>query len=340
MPLVSTDRLVSSRRYLMVQQRERRFACWLPEALGPLIRASFVRTLRSRPQRNPVRFTSYAATTRMRRSRSNVLHSAHGSAYAAGQQHSLPPHTRKVAGSKKIFDWNLAADQASILNAFQALDDYLEDMIARRRRTLTDDLISELIRGEDDGEKLDHDELLSLAVALSAPAPTPPVTNGRRRGPSLRLSRPMGAARSARTRSSRGGGSHALPTYRLRPASHRHRIPRAGGGPHPGRNDRVGQHGSRQPRPSSIQRSRPIRYHPRQHGRHAELRQRCALLLGLTPGPARTRPSPDRDGPAHAQPAPYRTSPVVVNDRGHRTHPLCPSNSTPDTEPANQPRAE
>jgi hypothetical protein len=35
---------------------------------------------------------------RMRRSRSNVLHSAHGSAYAAGQQHSLPPHTRKVTG--------------------------------------------------------------------------------------------------------------------------------------------------------------------------------------------------------------------------------------------------
>ena len=57
---------------------------------------SFVRTLRSRPQRNPVRLTSYAATTRMRRSRSNVLHSARGSAYAAGQQHSLPPHTGKV----------------------------------------------------------------------------------------------------------------------------------------------------------------------------------------------------------------------------------------------------
>ena len=104
-----------------------------------------------------------------------------------------PSHTRKVAGSKKIFDWNLAADQASILNAFQALDEYLEDMIARRRRTLTDDLISELIRGEDDGEKLDHDELLSLAVALLGTGTEPPVTNGRRRGPSLRLSRPMGA---------------------------------------------------------------------------------------------------------------------------------------------------
>ena len=32
----------------------------------------------------------------MRRSRSNVLRSARGSAYAAGQQRSLPPHTRKV----------------------------------------------------------------------------------------------------------------------------------------------------------------------------------------------------------------------------------------------------
>ena len=48
---------------------------------------------------NPVRFASYAATTRMRRSRSNVLHSARGSAYAAGQQHSRPPHTRKGTGS-------------------------------------------------------------------------------------------------------------------------------------------------------------------------------------------------------------------------------------------------
>jgi cytochrome P450 len=67
---------------------------------------------------------------------------------------------------KKIFDWNLAADQACILTGWQALDDYLEDMVASRRHTLTDDLISELIRAEDDGQKLDHDEVLALAVAL------------------------------------------------------------------------------------------------------------------------------------------------------------------------------
>jgi cytochrome P450 len=71
-----------------------------------------------------------------------------------------------VTDIKKVFDWNLAADQPSILSAWQALDDYVEDMVASRRHTLTDDLISELIRAEDDGQKLDHDELLSLVVAL------------------------------------------------------------------------------------------------------------------------------------------------------------------------------
>jgi cytochrome P450 len=71
-----------------------------------------------------------------------------------------------VADVSKIFNWNLVADEANILRAWQALDDYLEDMVARRRRRLTDDLISELIRAEDDGNRLDHDELLSLVGAL------------------------------------------------------------------------------------------------------------------------------------------------------------------------------
>ena len=121
MPLVNTDRLVSSRRYLMVQQRDDGLHVWLAEALGPFIRASFVRTLRSRPQRNPVRFTSYAATTRTCRSRSNVLHSAHGSAYAAGQQHSLPPHTRKVTGSIPVVTTRrLSAPQGLLWVGWQA----------------------------------------------------------------------------------------------------------------------------------------------------------------------------------------------------------------------------
>jgi cytochrome P450 len=66
----------------------------------------------------------------------------------------------------KVFAFNLAADAACITRAWQALDDYLEDMIADRRQALTDDLISDLIRAEDGGDTLDHDELLSLAVVL------------------------------------------------------------------------------------------------------------------------------------------------------------------------------
>jgi cytochrome P450 len=66
----------------------------------------------------------------------------------------------------KAFEWNVAEDTPEILRAWEALDAYLDDMIAERRHHLTDDLISELIRAEDDGERLTRDELLSLAGNL------------------------------------------------------------------------------------------------------------------------------------------------------------------------------
>ena len=59
----------------------------------------------------------------------------------------------------KILTWNVANDAPVIMAAFDELDAYIEDMIARRRHTLTDDLISELIRAEDDGDRLTADEL-------------------------------------------------------------------------------------------------------------------------------------------------------------------------------------
>jgi cytochrome P450 len=67
---------------------------------------------------------------------------------------------------KKLFDWNVANDGPAIAAAWDQLDAYLEEMIARRRHTLTDDLISDLIRAEDDGDRLTHDELLMLAATL------------------------------------------------------------------------------------------------------------------------------------------------------------------------------
>lgn len=68
----------------------------------------------------------------------------------------------------KIFDWNVANDEPAITAAWDQLDAYLAHMVAQRRNTLTDDLISDLIRAEDDGDKLTHDELLMLAAALLA----------------------------------------------------------------------------------------------------------------------------------------------------------------------------
>lgn len=71
-----------------------------------------------------------------------------------------------IADIGKIFEFNLATDGPCVLQAWQQLDAYLELMVAHRRHELTDDVISDLIRAEDDGAALDHDELLALAVAL------------------------------------------------------------------------------------------------------------------------------------------------------------------------------
>ncbi len=63
----------------------------------------------------------------------------------------------------KVFDWNVANDGPEIEAAWDELDAYLEAMLTQRRASLTDDLISELIRAEDDGDRLSHSDLLMLA---------------------------------------------------------------------------------------------------------------------------------------------------------------------------------
>jgi cytochrome P450 len=66
----------------------------------------------------------------------------------------------------KIFTWNVANDAAVIMAAFDELDAYIDDMVAHRRRNLTDDVISQLIRAEDDGDRLSAAELTMLAETL------------------------------------------------------------------------------------------------------------------------------------------------------------------------------
>lgn len=64
------------------------------------------------------------------------------------------------------FDINLADEEPVVLKAWDAFDDYIDGMIAERRQRLTDDLLSELIRSEDAGDRLDAGELRMLAFSI------------------------------------------------------------------------------------------------------------------------------------------------------------------------------
>jgi cytochrome P450 len=64
------------------------------------------------------------------------------------------------------FTDTVARDEPVIMRAWTELDDYVDDMVARRRSRLTDDLLSDLIRAEDDGDRLSSGELQMLAAGL------------------------------------------------------------------------------------------------------------------------------------------------------------------------------
>jgi len=57
-------------------------------------------------------------------------------------------------------------DEAAIMRAWGELDAYVDDMVAARRDNLTDDLLSELIRAESDGDRLNLDELRMLVAGF------------------------------------------------------------------------------------------------------------------------------------------------------------------------------
>ena len=66
----------------------------------------------------------------------------------------------------KALTWNVADHATVIMAAFDQLDAYIDAMVAQRRHNLTDDLISQLIRAEDDRDRLTADELRMLAEGL------------------------------------------------------------------------------------------------------------------------------------------------------------------------------
>jgi cytochrome P450 len=64
------------------------------------------------------------------------------------------------------FDCDLAAEEPAVLKAWDEFDEYIDGMVADRRQHLTGDLLSELIRIEDDGDRLDAGELRMLAFSI------------------------------------------------------------------------------------------------------------------------------------------------------------------------------
>ncbi|OBE97067.1 cytochrome P450 [Mycobacterium sp. 852002-10029_SCH5224772] len=64
------------------------------------------------------------------------------------------------------FDCNLAEEEPKVLKAWDAFDEYVDEMIADRRKALTNDLLSELIRAEDRGDRLDAGEVRMLAFSI------------------------------------------------------------------------------------------------------------------------------------------------------------------------------
>jgi cytochrome P450 len=64
------------------------------------------------------------------------------------------------------FSVNLADETPAILRGWAELDAYVDEMVAERRHRLTDDLLSDLIRAEVDGDRLNADELRMTVAGL------------------------------------------------------------------------------------------------------------------------------------------------------------------------------
>ena len=217
----------------------------------------------------------------------------------------------------RVFSWDVADQQERILTAWQELDDYVDAMVADRRHTLTDDLLSDLIRAEDDGDRLSADELRMLVAGLLM-AGTDTTRNQLAASVFAMCGHPdqwslLGRRPGAGRRCGRGG----FPTLpgRDRHAADRDRGRRAGGGDDPGRHPGGGEPRIRQPRSRDLRISRASGHHSRGRAGDGHLRRGNALLPGVTLGASRNRRRACRDGAADARHSPRRTSAMEAADR-------------------------
>lgn len=66
----------------------------------------------------------------------------------------------------RIFDFNLSENYKLVMQASRELDAYSSRLIEQRRSLPADDLLTDLIAAEEQGDRLSHDELLSMVNAV------------------------------------------------------------------------------------------------------------------------------------------------------------------------------
>ena len=191
------------------------------------------------------------------------------------------------------FDINLAEEEPVVLKAWGEFDDYIDDMIADRRKRLTDDLLSELIRIEDGGDRLDAGELRMLAFSIlvagtdttrSQLAASMQVLCDHPEQWALLRDQPDLAMRAVEETmrhspsmcSTVRSVADDVDDRRIH-LSRRHFHPR--------------EYLRGEPRPRHLRRSGAIRHHPRRAAAHSDLRRRSALLPRRQPGAAGARRS-------------------------------------------------
>ncbi len=174
-----------------------------------------------------------------------------------------------VNGIARNLDPVMDAEERERLRAeFAEMMNYLEELVASKRKRDDDDVLSDLIHAEEDGEVLTHEELLAQVITLYVRGPR--TNGGSRRQRHARVARVPGpveaAARRPVTAAQRGGRAVALRRPEPIRAPHRdarHAVRHAvGPGHHPCRRGRVRVAGLSQPRRDAVGSNGRRRRHP------------------------------------------------------------------------------
>ena len=193
----------------------------------------------------------------------------------------------------KLFSWNVTEHEQAILTAWSELDDYIDDMVAERRKSLTDDLISELIRAEDDGDRLAIEELRMLAAGILM-AGTDTTRNQLAAAVDILCDHPdQWELLAERPELAMNAVEELMRFYPVIFGAMRMTMEdvEIEGVVDPGRHLRHGQHGRGESRPRGVRRAGPPGHHPAGCRADADVRRRRALLPGREPGSPRARRS-------------------------------------------------